>query len=153
MHRATGLDIDCTKAEEIGRSAEKKLTDLFDVATDTAAANGRGHVLRHDLPLTKGMRRSLEDAADLTKDQELDAETILVFLTQSGFRVRLDEMVRADLPRLMAALIILAGRVISILEPLSMPPLERWELLTRRDADRPTEWEIDRAARVLDLTV
>ncbi|MEA2595243.1 MAG: magnesium and cobalt exporter, family [Thermomicrobiales bacterium] len=153
LNRATGLDVDRPQAEEIARSAEKKLTDLFDVAIDTAAANGRGLILRHDLPLTKGMRRSLEDAAELTKDDEFDAETILVFLTHSGFRARVDEMVRADLPRLMAALLILGGRVISVLEPASMPPLERWELLTRREPDRPTPWELDRASRVLDLTL
>jgi uncharacterized protein YrrD len=153
IYRTTGLDVDEPQAQEIARGAEKKLTDLFEVAADTAAANGRGYILRHDLPLTKGMRRSLMDAAEATKDDELDPEIILVFLTHGGFRARVDEMVRADLPRLMAALLILDGHIISVLEPASMPPLERWELLTRTDSDRPTPWEIERATRVLDLTL
>ena len=34
--------------------AEQKLSDLFDVGEESAAANGRSRVLRQDLPLTKG---------------------------------------------------------------------------------------------------
>lgn len=153
IHRTAGLDIDESQAREIARGAEKKLTDLFDVATETAAANGRGRILRHDLPLTKGVRRSLEDVAAVTKNDELDPETIAVFLADSGFRAGVDEMVRSELPYLMAALLVLGGRVISTLEPMSVPPLERWDLLTRSDQTHPTPWEIDRATRILDLTL
>jgi hypothetical protein len=64
----------------------------------------------------------------------------------------LDEKVKAEIPRLMAALLLLAGRVISIVEP-AVSPAERLERLLRSSPNRPTRWELERATRVLDLTL
>jgi uncharacterized protein YrrD len=151
IKRGTGLDLDLPQVTAVARLAERKLSDLFDVATETAAANGRSRILRHDLPLTKGLRRSLGEVGLLAK--EIDAGPVLVFLAGTGVQGPVDEMVQAEVPRLMAALLILGGRIIAVLEPASVPPLERFELLTRTTADRPTPWELDRATRVLDLTL
>ena len=46
--RATGLDLDETQVAITTRVAERKLTDLFDVAEEVALANGRERILRHD---------------------------------------------------------------------------------------------------------
>jgi hypothetical protein len=151
IERATGLDLDEQQVIEVTRLANRKLVDLFDIAEETAAANGRTLVLRHDLPLTKGLRRSIEDAALLTNG--IDAEAILTFLASSGMRAHVDEGVQADIPRLTAALLILSSRVITLLEPGSLSPLERLKLLDRTSDGRPTTWEIDRAKRVIDLTL
>jgi hypothetical protein len=50
---------------------ERKLVDLFDVGAETAVANGRAQILRHDLPLTKGLRRELAEAQSLAAELEL----------------------------------------------------------------------------------
>lgn len=151
IERATGLDLDEQQVTEVTRLANRKLVDLFDVAEETAAANGRTFVLRHDLPLTKGLRRSLEDASQFANG--IDAEAILTFLASSGVRARVDEGVQSDVPRLTAALLILSSRIIALLEPGSLSPLERLKLLDRTRDGRPTTWEIDRANRVIDLTL
>jgi hypothetical protein len=53
----------------------------------------------------------------------------------------------------MATLLLLSARVIALLEPENMSPEERLERLLRRSPGRPTHWEVERAARVLDLTL
>jgi hypothetical protein len=50
LDRASGLSFDDAQAAEVGALAERKLVDLFDVAEETALANGRARILRHDLP-------------------------------------------------------------------------------------------------------
>jgi hypothetical protein len=151
LRRATGLDLDEPQVTAAARLAERKLLDLFDVAKEAALANGRERILRHDLPLTKGLRRALLDVEIHAKG--IGGDRVLRFLVGAGVPGPIDEMVQAELPRLTAALLILTGRVIDILEPAGMDPMERLDLLTRRDRARPTEWELGRAARVLDLTL
>ena len=96
LHRGSGLDFDEGQAAQIAALAERKLVDLFDVAEATAITNGRARILRHDLPLTKGLQR---------------------------------------------------------LEPSDMSTQERLERLLRYLPTQPTHWELDRAGRILDLTV
>ena len=72
-------------------------------------------------------------------------EPLLVFLADAGVPGPLDELVRAEIPRLMAALLVLAGRVIAVLEPENASPVERLELLLRPTPGRPTRWELERA--------
>ena len=48
---------------------------------------------------------------------------------------------------------VLAGRIISLLEPENMSPEERMERLLRAAPNAPRRWELERAARVLNLTL
>ena len=57
LDRASRLSFDDAQASEVSALAERKLVDLFDVAEETALANGRARILRHDLPLTKAYVR------------------------------------------------------------------------------------------------
>ena len=125
--------------------------DLFDVAEATAIANGRAWILRHDLPLTKGLQRQLVEAEALAA--ELELRPLLVFLAEAGIRGPLDELVRNEVPRLMAALLLLAARIIAIVQPADMSTEERLERLIRRLPAQPTHWELERAARILHLTL
>jgi len=144
-----GLDFDGSQAAQIAALAERKLVDLFDVAEATAAANGRGLILRHDLPLTKGLRHEIAEAERLAG--ELELQPLLTFLADAGVPGPLDETVRDDVPRLMAALLLLTARIIAILEPSDMSTEERLERLTRHLPTEPTRWELERAARILNL--
>ena len=131
--------------------AERKLVDLFDVAEATAVANGRAHILRHDLPVTKGLQHEVAEAQTLAA--ELELRPLLVFLADAGVPGPLDEMVRADVPKLMAALLLLGARVIAILTPSDMSTEERLERLIRHLPTQPTHWEFERATRVVNLTL
>ena len=154
LRRGSGVGFDATQAAEIAALAERKLLDLFDVAEATAVANGRAQILRHDLPLTKGLQHELPQAQTLAA--ELELRPLLTFLADAGVPGPLDELVRNEVPRLMAALLLLAARIIAILEPGDMSTaeqLERLEWLLRRLPMQPTHWELDRAGRILNLTL
>ena len=151
LQRGSGLEFDDGQLAQIAAIAERKLVDLFDVAEATAIANGRAQILRHDLPLTKGLHREIAQAETLATQVEL--RPLLVFLAEAGVRGPLDERVRHDIPKLMAALLLLAARMIAILEPSDMSTEERLDRLLRRLPTQPTRWELERAARILDLTL
>lgn len=151
VQRGSGLELDERQAAQVSALAERKLVDLFDVAEATAIANGRAWILRHDLPLTKGLQRQLAEAETLAAEVEL--RPLLVFLAEAGIRGPLDELVRNEVPRLMAALLLLAARIIAIVQPADMSTEERLERLIRRLPAQPTHWELERAARILHLTL
>ena len=151
LHRGSGLVFDESQAAQVAALAERKLVDLFDVAEATALANGRTQILHHDLPLTKGLQHEIGQAAWLAG--ELELRPLLTFLADAGVRGPLDELVRAEVPRLMAALLLLAARIIAILEPMDMSTEERLERLLRHEPTEPTRWELERAGRILDLTL
>lgn len=151
LQRGSGLVFDEDQAAEIMALAERKLVDLFDVAKTTALANGRRHILRHDLPLTRGLQRELAEAETLATEVEL--QPLLAFLTDAGVPAPLDELVRAELPKLMAGLLLLTGRVIAILSPSDLTTEERLERLVRHLPAQPTHWEIERSTRIVNLTL
>jgi hypothetical protein len=151
IRRGTGLDLDESQVQSVARMADRKLIDLVDVAAEAATANGRATILPHDLPLTKGLRRVIEDVALLS--HEIDLKPILVFLAGSGIRSRIDEATQGDMPRLLAALLVLSGRIVAVIEPANLSPVERLELVSRSTKDRPSNWELERAGRILDLTL
>ena len=150
VNRATGLRFEEAEAARVAAFAERKLVDLFNVAEEAALANGRSRILHHDLPLTKGLRSRLAEVEPLAG--EIGAQPLLVFLADAGVAAPLDERVRADIPRLMAALVLLAGRVVALLDPDDLRPAERLERLRRRRGG-PTRLDVERAARVVDLSL
>src|SRR3981081_4183275 len=114
LERTSGLDFDETQLARIADIAERKLVDLFDVAEESAGANGRARVLRHDLPLTKGLQIVLLEVADIAREFQL--QPLLVFLADAGIRTPFDDEARTEIPRLMAGLLILTARVVALLE-------------------------------------
>jgi hypothetical protein len=151
IRQTAGLELDEAQMERIAAVARRKLVDLFDVAEETALANGREVIRRHDLPLTKGMRRTILETA--THARAIEIDPAFFFSDEARVDHSIDELVRADLPRLTAALLVLASRVIAALEPTAQSPEERDRLESRRIPDQPAPWELERAERVLDLTI
>jgi hypothetical protein len=141
LERGSGLDFNEAQLARIEDLAERKLVDLFDVAEDAAIANGRGHVLRQDLPLTKGMQILLLEVVDIAREFQL--EPLLVFLADAGVRTPFDEALRPEIPRIMAALLILVGRLVKLLESPDgvISPT------------RPSDHALDRAEAILDLAL
>jgi hypothetical protein len=151
LRRASGLSFTEAQAEQVAALAERKLVDLFDVAAEAALANGRARIMRHDLPITKGLRTLLVEMDASARVLEL--RPLLVFLGDAGVSGPLDELVKAEITRLMVAMLFLTAHVIALLEPASMSPQERLERLLRGTPTEPTRWELERAARVLNLTL
>jgi hypothetical protein len=151
LHQAGGVPFENEQAAHIARLAERKLVDLFDAAEGVAIANGRGRILRHDLPITKGLRGLLGEADALAHSLEL--QPLLLFLADAGVPAPLDEEVRAEVPRIMAGLLLLSARVVALLTPASMSTDERLERLLRHVPRGPTHWELERATRILDMTL
>ena len=141
LERATRHDFDDVEIARIEDIAEHKLVDLFDVAEDAALANGRSRVIRPDLPLTKGLQLVLLEVADIAREFEL--EPLLIFLADAGIRTPFDEGLRSEIPRLMAAMLIVTARLLAILESADGHP----------GATRPSAGGLDRAAAILDLTL
>jgi len=121
------------------------------VAEETALANSRRKIFWHDLPITKGLRGLLGAVEPLAA--EVERRPVLLFLANAGVPGPLDEVVHDKLPRLMAALMLLSGRLIALLEPANMSTEERLDRLLRHDDNRPTQWELERATRALDMTL
>jgi hypothetical protein len=141
FERATALDLDQAQLTRIEEIAEHKLVDLFDVAEDTAVANGRTRVLRQDLPLTKGLQTLLLEVADFAREVGLDG--LLIFLADAGIRTPFDEGLQSEVPRLIAALLILTGRLVELVETLDGPSSA---------VIRPSSRGLDAASTILDLT-
>jgi hypothetical protein len=151
LYRASGLRFDEAQTLQVAALAERKLVGLFDVAKEAALANGRVRIMRHDLPITKGLRSLLGEVEPLARDLEL--RPLLAFLADAGVPGPVDEPVKAEMPRLMTALLLLAGRIIGLLEPETVSTVERLDRLLRPAPNQPTRWELERAARVLDMTL
>jgi hypothetical protein len=141
LERATGLDFDEPQIARIEDLAERKLVDLFDVAEDAALANGRGRVMRQDLPLTKGLQIVLLVVVDMAR--ELDLEPLVTFLADAGIRTPFDEALRPEIPRLIAALLVVTGRLMALLDSADERP----------GGTRPSSGSLDRAVAILDLTL
>jgi hypothetical protein len=151
LWQATGLELDEDQLQQIADASRRKLIDLFDVAEETALANGRELIRWHDLPLTLGLRRTILETETLARQLEVDPAR--AFAGEARVNRAIDEIVRAGLPRLTTALLVLSSRLMATLEPIDIPPEERCRLVTRSDPNRPTTWELERAERVLDQTL
>jgi len=151
LERGSGLEFDEPQTTRVAALAERKLSDLLDVAGEAALANGRMQVQRHDLPITKGLRAVMGEAEALIGEAEL--QPLLEFLEEVPMPARLDELVQKEIPHLMAALLLLTSRVIDILEPKDVSPQERLDRLLRGPSIQPTPWEVEPATRVLDMTL
>ncbi len=158
LHTVTGLQF--SRVEDTARIlgyAQSKLRDLLDVAEAAAGANGRVVIEWQDLPLTRGLRDSLQRHRHYTR--LLDPEPLVKFLSDSGYAPTLTEEVRRELPVIMGTLLILPAEVIRRQDPSRYSSGEfALELLKGLEAQRevpetPSPWEIERAMALLDLTV
>jgi hypothetical protein len=85
--------------------------------------------------------------------REFDVDPTAVFAAQVRAGHMIDEMVRAEMPRLIAALLVLAAQILVTMNPVDLTRDELMRLLARKRPNHPTAWELERAARVLDLTL
>ena len=139
--RFVGLDIDKAKAIEIIETAEKKLGDLFEVAFKRAEAEGRDVVTWKDLPITKGLERTMEmfeRKREELGESKLDLGPIAEYLSGIIDYDKVDEEIKENLPKLVGTLLLLEGYVVKLVDP---------------SARRPSKEDLERARQILDLTL
>ncbi len=139
--RFVGLDLDKGRAAEVLEVAEKKLADLFEAAAERAEAEGRETIRWLDLPLTKGLKETIERyerEREKLNDPRLDPGPIAEYVAKPAHHLALDEEVMEKLPSLAATVLLLIGYVVKHIDP---------------ETRKPSKRDIERARRILDLTL
>lgn len=136
-----GLDLDKSKAELIIELSSKKLEDLFRVGLERAYIRGSDVVEYYDLPITKGLQETIEwyrRERERLQDPRLELGPIVDYLVSRVKGLAIGETVRDNLQDLTAAVLLLIGMVIKLVDP---------------GTRKPSKEAIERAARILDLTL
>ncbi len=137
MRKAASLDIDKNKAKEITDIVEKKLYDLLVVAERNASYNARDVIWESDVPLTKGFLDSLQKFKKL--EEEVELQDVLNFLaTMPPLKYPLEAELEKKLPEIVGTLIYILANIIKSISP---------------DTRKPSSEDIEKAGRVLDLTM
>ncbi len=137
----TGLDLDKGRAQLILDVAEKKLEDLFRAALERAWARGSDTVEWIDLPLTLGLKNTLEEyrrMREQLQDPRLDLNPIVEHLSEAISGLVIGDTIREQLQDLTATVLLLIGYVIKHVDP---------------KARKPSKEDIERARQILDLTL
>ncbi len=136
--RATaGLNCDKSDVKRLLDLVSDKLYDLLLIGARNASYNGRDLIMEPDLPITKGLQESIREFRAL--EEEIELQPILDYLAS---RTRLERPLSVEveqkLPEIAGGLILVAGRLVKILDPSVVnPDTEMWE----------------RVARAMDLTL
>jgi hypothetical protein len=137
VRRAAGIDLQKNKTARIVDMVEKKLYDLLKVGEENARYNDRQVIWLSDVPLTLGFRNSIKKFKEL--EEEVPIEDILKFLaSKPPLKYPLEAELENKLPEIVGALIYIIAR---ILKEVS------------EDNRYPSEEEIDKTERILDLTL
>lgn len=130
VRRMSGLTFDRNDLDRLTEIADDKLYDLLLVGVRNASYNGRDLIMEPDLPLTRGLRESMEDFA-LYKE-ELEIEPILEQLTTHPMLEREPSQEVIDLlPQLFGMLIMVTVELMPVVDPgVSNPDTETWERAT-----------------------
>jgi hypothetical protein len=137
FRKSAGLDIDKNKAKEITDIVEKKLYDLLLIGERNASYNNREVIWESDVPLTKGFLESIQKFKKL--EEEVELEDILKFLaTMPPLKYPLEIELEQKLPEIVGTLIYILANLIKSISP---------------DTRKPSSEDIEKAGRVLDLTM
>jgi len=137
MRKSASLDIDKNKAKEITDIVEKKLYDLLLIGERNASYNNRDVIWESDVPLTKGFLESMQKFRKL--EEEVELQDVLDFLaTMPPLKYPLEAELEKKLPEIVGTLIYVLANLIKSISP---------------DTRKPSSEDIEKAGRVLDLTM
>ena len=158
--RAAGIDLDKNKTARVIEMVEKKLYDLLKVGEENASYNDRQVIWLSDIPLTMGFRQSMRKFREL--EEEVPIEDILKFLASkpplkypleaelenklpditfkrmNAALTRFEAELENKLPEIVGALIYIIANIIKEVS---------------EDNRYPSEEELDKTERILDLTL
>jgi hypothetical protein len=124
---AAGLNVDKDDLQRYSDFVDQKIDDLLVVAQASAKANHRDIINLSDLPITKGLQRSIHDFDDIDADVRL--EPILEQLAgRIPPNVSLALETEARLPTIVGGLSLALARTFSIVDPdQENPHAKQWQ--------------------------
>ncbi len=137
FRRSAGLDLDDKNKIALCLDiVESKLHDLLLVAEETCLANGRDEMLPQDIPITKGLRKTIREFEAL--NEEVPVEDVAKFVASlPPLKVSYSEEVREELPKIAGGLMVALAKMTKLFS-----------------ADRrPSVDELEKAKQALDLTL
>ncbi|MRJ06588.1 MAG: hypothetical protein C6I01_03615 [Epsilonproteobacteria bacterium] len=134
--KSADLDLDKSKADQILDIVEKKFQDMLQVGAERCHKNERYIITEFDLPITKGFQDSIRKFQTLK--EEIELKGVLEFIEKiPPLRHPVSPKLEPKLPDYIGALILILAQV-----------------LKEVGADkRPSTADIQRAKRILDLTL
>lgn len=127
VRRVSGLDFDKSDLKRLSDLVDDKLYDLLLIGVRHASYNNRDLVMEPDLPLTKGLRESMQDFA--LYQEELAIEPVLEELATYPVLDREPSQEVVDmLPHLLGTLIMVTTELMQIVEPgVTNPTATTWD--------------------------
>jgi len=127
FRKVANLDVYKSDLQRLNDFIEVNMDDIITVGRDNAIANGRDIIEPWDLPLARGIRRSMEEF-DLL-DEELEIEPIMRKLVSfPNLGIAYSDEVVSSMPRIIGAITICLAKTFKVLDPgLKNPQPEHWD--------------------------
>lgn len=127
VRRVSGLDFDKSDLKRLSDLVDDKLYDLLLIGVRHASYNNRDLIMEPDLPLTKGLRESMQDFE--LYQEELAIEPVLEELAAYPVLDREPSQEVVDmLPHLLGTLIMVTTQLMKVVEPgVTNPTARTWD--------------------------
>ncbi len=127
VSRVSQIDLDKSDLKRLSELVSEKLHDLLLVGVRHASYNNRDLIMEPDLPLTKGLRESMQDFE--VYEQQFDVKPILEELATYPLLDREPSQEVIDLlPTIVGTLIMVTTQLMTVVQPgVTNPDTETWE--------------------------
>jgi hypothetical protein len=130
FREAASLDVDKDDLRRHQDFVVKKMRDILVVGQAAATENNRDIVLYHDLPITAGLQKTIDEFERM--DTELDLEPILEQLAFHPPTITLAVDAERRLPAILGGLTVALARSMTIIDrEVTNPSTDHWERATR----------------------
>jgi hypothetical protein len=128
--RVSEVELDNNDLQRLSELVGDKLYDLLLVGVQHASYNNRDLIMEPDLPLTRGLRESMQDFE--LYEEEVDIGPILEQLAIYPQLEREPSQEVIDLlPAIVGTLIVVATQLMTVVDPgISNPDSETWDRVT-----------------------
>jgi len=128
--RVSEVELDKTDLQRLSDFVSDKLHDLLLVGVQHASYNDRDLIMEPDLPLTRGLRESMQDFE--LYEEEVEIEPILEQLaTYPQLEREPSQEVIDLLPEIVGTLILVTTQLMTVVDPgISNPDSETWDRVT-----------------------
>lgn len=130
FREAAGLDVDKDDLKRLQDWVTDKLRDLIAVGRAAARENNRDVLVYHDLPITAGLQKCIDDFEKM--DTELQLQPVLDRLARHPPDVVFEVEAERRLPAVVGGLTVALARSLKVIDPkVRNPSSEHWERSTR----------------------